>query len=351
MAEKEVQLSAAEAEAAEKLRAEMSNISGAQRAAVLMLLLGEQQASEIIKFLNPGEVQALGGAMVAVSDVSQEAVNEILDDFVSTIKKQSSLGLGTTDYVEKVFKRALGDDKAASVLGRILPGQSTKGLEILQWMDARSIADMIKTEHPQVTAIILSVLDHQVAADVLNFLPDDTRAEIIQRVASLETVQPSAMQELESIMKLQFSTNTSSKSSSFGGIKAAAQIMNSTKTALEASIMKGLEKIDADLMMRIQDNMFTFENLSAVDNKGIQVLMRAVDNNQLMIAMKGASEDVKARFFDNMSERARGMFKDEMDAKGLMRLSDVEEAQKQIMRSARKLSDSGELVLGGGDFV
>ena len=351
MAEKEPQLSAADAEAAEKLRIEMSNISGAQRAAVLMLLLGEQQASEIIKFLNPGEVQALGGAMVAVSDVSQEAVNEILDDFVATIKKQSSLGLGTTDYVEKVFKRALGDDKAASVLGRILPGQSTKGLEILQWMDARSIADMLKTEHPQVTAIILSVLDHQVAADVLNFLPDETRPEIIQRVASLETVQPSAMQELESIMKLQFSTNTSSKSSSFGGIKAAAQIMNSTKTALEASIMKGLEDIDPELMMRIQDNMFTFENLNAVDNKGIQVLMRAVDNNQLMIAMKGASEEVKARFFDNMSERARGMFKDEMDAKGLMRLSDVEEAQKQIMRSARKLSDSGELVLGGGDFV
>ena len=351
MAEKVPQMSAAEAEAAEKLRVEMSNISGAQRAAVLMLLLGEQQASEIVKFLNPTEVQSLGGAMVDVSDVSQEAVNAILDEFVATIKKQSSLGLGSTDYVEKVFKRALGDDKAASVLGRILPGQSTKGLEILQWMDARSIADMIKTEHPQVNAIILSVLDHQVAADVLNFLPEETRPEIIQRVASLETVQPSAMQELESIMKLQFSTNTSSKSSSFGGIKAAAQIMNSTKTALENSIMKGLEEIDADLMMRIQDNMFTFENLAAVDNKGIQVLMRAVDNNQLMIAMKGASEDVKARFFDNMSERARGMFKDEMDAKGLMRLSDVEEAQKQIMRSARKLSDSGELVLGGGDFV
>ena len=351
MAEKEKLMSPAEIEAAEKLQTEMLNLSGAQRAAVLMLLLGEQQASEIVKFMNPQEVQTLGGAMVDVSDVSQEAVNAILDEFVGTIKKQSSLGLGNTDYVEKVFKRALGDDKAASVLGRIMPGQSSKGLEILQWMDARAIADMIKTEHPQVTAIILSVLDHQVAADVLNFLPDESRAEIIQRVASLETVQPSAMQELESIMKLQFSTNTSSKSSSFGGIKAAAQIMNSTKTALENSIMKGLEEIDADLMMRIQDNMFTFENLGAVDNKGIQVLMRAVDNNQLMIAMKGASEEVKARFFDNMSERARGMFKDEMDAKGLMRLSDVEEAQKQIMRSARKLSDSGELVLGGGDFV
>jgi len=351
MAEKIVQLSPADAEAAEKLQNELSELTGAQRAAVLMLLLGEQQASEIVKFMNPQEVQTLGGAMVDVSDVSQEVVNSILDDFVSTIKKQSSLGLGNTDYVEKVFKRALGDDKAASVLGRIMPGQSSKGLEILQWMDARAIADMIKTEHPQVTAIILSVLDHQVAADVLNFLPDETRPEIIQRVASLETVQPSAMQELESIMKLQFSSNTSSKSSSFGGIKAAAQIMNSTKTALENSIMKGLESIDAELMMRIQDNMFTFENLNAVDNKGIQVLMRNVDNNQLMIAMKGASEEVKARFFDNMSERARGMFKDEMDAKGLMRLSDVEEAQKQIMRSARKLSDSGELVLGGGDFV
>jgi len=351
MAEKIVQLSPADAEATEKLQNELSELTGAQRAAVLMLLLGEQQASEIVKFMNPQEVQTLGGAMVDVSDVSQEAVNAILDDFVSTIKKQSSLGLGNTDYVEKVFKRALGDDKAASVLGRIMPGQSSKGLEILQWMDARAIADMIKTEHPQVTAIILSVLDHQVAADVLNFLPDETRPEIIQRVASLETVQPSAMQELESIMKLQFSSNTSSKSSSFGGIKAAAQIMNSTKTALENSIMKGLESIDAELMMRIQDNMFTFENLNAVDNKGIQVLMRNVDNNQLMIAMKGASEEVKARFFDNMSERARGMFKDEMDAKGLMRLSDVEEAQKQIMRSARKLSDSGELVLGGGDFV
>ena len=351
MATKEPTLSPEEAAAAEALRVELTNMTGTQRAAVLTLLLGEQQAAEIIKYMDPKEVQSLGGAMVSVADVSQEAVNAILDDFVATFKKQSNLGLGTTDYVEKVMKRALGDDKAASVLGRIMPGQSSKGLEVLQWMDARSIAEMISTEHPQVTAIILSVLEHEVAADVLNFLPPATRPEIIQRVASLETVQPSAMQELESIMKLQFSTNTSSKSSSFGGIKAAAQIMNSTKTALENSIMKGLEEIDADLMMRIQDNMFTFENLGAVDNKGIQVLMRAVDNNQLMIAMKGASEEVKARFFDNMSERARGMFKDEMDAKGLMRLSDVEEAQKQIMRSARKLSDSGELVLGGGDFV
>lgn len=336
----------------EALRAEMAAMSGSQRAAVLMLLLGEQQAAEIVRFLDPKEVQALGGAMVSVADLSQEAVNQVLDDFVMTIKKQTSIGLGTTDYVEKVFKRALGDDKAASVLGRILPGQSTKGLDILQWMDARSIADMIRGEHPQVCAIILSVLEHEVAADVLLFLPEENRSEVIQRVASLETVQPSAMAELEAIMKKQFSSSSNAASSSFGGIKAAAKIMNATKTALEAQVMGGLEKLDAELMMKIQDNMFTFDNLLSVDSKGIQVLMRNVEPDMLMIALKGANEGVRDKFLENMSTRARGMFVDDMNAKGLLRIADVEEAQKTIMRIARKLSDSGDLVLGGGaDFV
>jgi len=337
---------------AEALRIEMAAMSGSQRAAVLMLLLGEQQASEIVRFLDPKEVQSLGGAMVSVADLSQEAVNQVLDDFVMTIKKQTSIGLGTTDYVEKVFKRALGDDKAASVLGRILPGQSTKGLDILQWMDARSIADMIRGEHPQVCAIILSVLEHEVAADVLLFLPEEIRSEVIQRVASLEMVQPSAMAELEAIMKKQFSSSSSKASSSFGGIKAAAKIMNATKTALEAQVMGGLEKIDAELMMKIQDNMFTFDNLLSVDSKGIQVLMRNVEPDMLMIALKGANDGVRDKFLENMSTRARGMFVDDMNAKGLLRIADVEDAQRTIMRIARKLSDSGDLVLGGGaDFV
>jgi len=350
MAEKEIiPLSEAEIAASEALERELSEMTGVQRAAVLMLLLGEQQAAEIIRFLNPKEVQALGGAMVSVSDLSQEAVNAVLDEFVATIKKQTNLGLGTTDYVEKVFKRALGDDKAASVLGRIMPGQGSKGLDILSWMDARSIAEMIRGEHPQVTAIILSVLEHSVAADVLNFLPSETRAEIIQRVANLETVQPSAMEELEAIMKKQFSNNSSAKSSSFGGLKAAAKIMNFTKTELEASVMGGLSEIDPELMQKIQDNMFTFENLTGVDNRGIQVLMRNVEPDLLMIGLKGASEVVKDKFFGNMSERARGMFRDDMEAKGPLRLADVEDAQKTIMRIARKLSDAGDLVLGGGD--
>jgi len=336
----------------EALRKEMAEMTGTQRAAVLMLLLGEEQASNIISFLNPKEVQALGAAMVQVADLSQEAVNQVLDDFVATIKKQTSLGLGTSDYVEKVFKRALGDDKAASVLGRINPGRASKGLEILNWMDARSIADMIQAEHPQVVAIILSVLENVVAADVLNYLPPETRSEVIQRVASLETVQPSAMEELEAILKKQFSNNSSSKSSSFGGIKAAANILNLTKTALEASVMGGLKTLDPELMQKIQDSMFTFDNLVSVDNKGIQVIMRNAEPDLMMKALKGASDEVKKKFLDNMSERARGMFNDDLEALGPMRLSDVEDAQKIIMRAARKLADAGDLVLGGGaDYV
>ena len=338
--------------ATEALRQEMAAMTSTQRAAVLMLLLGEEQASDIIRFLNPKEVQALGAAMVQVQDLSQEAINVVLDEFVATIKKQTSLALGTADYVEKVFKRALGDDKAASVLGRISPGAGSKGLEILSWMDARSIADMIQAEHPQVVAIILSVLEPMVAADVLAFLPMDSRAEVIQRVASLETVQPSAMVELEAIMKKQFSTNSSAKSSSFGGVKAAASIMNLTKTALEAAVMGGLRDLDPDMMQKIQDNMFTFENLTGVDNKGIQTIMRNVEPDLMMKALKGASDAVKDKFLGNMSERARGMFKDDMEALGPMRLADVEEAQKMIMRAARKLADAGDLVLGGGaDYV
>jgi len=316
-----------------------------------MLLLGEAQAADIIKFLNPKEVQALGAAMVQAANFSQEAVNVVLDEFVEHLKRQSNLSMGNTDYVEKVMRRALGEDKAASVLTRIMPGQGTKGLDILSWMDARGIADMIRGEHPQVVAIILSLLEHEVAADVLTFLPPDVRPEVMQRIAHLDTVQPSAMMELEAIMKQQFSKAASAQSSSFGGIKAAAKIMNSTKTDLEASIMDGLNDIDPDLMLKIQDNMFTFENLVNVDNRGIQVLMRNVEPDMLMLALKGASESVKDWFFDNMSERARGMFKDDMEAKGPQRMADVEDAQKQIMRIARKLSDSGELMLGGADFV
>jgi len=335
------------------LRDEMSRMTSTDRSAVIMLLLGEQQAADIIRYLNPREVQALGSAMIGVADLCQEAVNIVHDDFVGTIKQQTRLGLGTGDYVEKVLNRALGEDKAATVLGRIMPGQSSKGLEILRWMDARSIGDMIGEEHPQVVAIILSVLEYDVAADVLNFLPAENRAEIMQRVASLETVQPSAMDELEGIMKQQFSSSSSAKSSSFGGVSTAAKIMNFTKVNLETAIMNGVSSLDEELALKIQDSMFTFENLGGVDNRAIQVLMRNVESDLLMTALKGAGEEVRDKFLDNMSQRARVMFLDDMEAKGPIRITDVEEAQKTIMRLARVLSDKGELVLAGrgDDFV
>lgn len=353
MAEKKTGQGSSSEPMSDSLRLELERLTNIQRAAVLMLLLGEQEAANIISYLNPKEVQPLGAAMVSVADLSQEAISAVLDDFISTIKKQTNLGLGVHEYVETVLERALGKEKAASVLGRILPGASSKGLDILKWMDSRSIADMIRSEHPQVIAIILSVLEADVAADVLNFLPVDARPEVISRVATLDVVPPSAMKELEQIMNKQFSSSSSSASSSIGGVKAASKILNFTKTTPLAGIMAGVTKLDAELVQKIQDNMFTFENLNSCDNRTIQTLMRAVEPDLLMVALKAADDEVKGKFLGNMSTRARSMFVDDMEAKGPMRLADVEEAQKQIMRTARKLADTGEIVLAGGgdDFV
>ena len=350
---KKDEASVAESLMSEETRNELAVLTRSDRAAVILLLLGEEQAADIISYMSPREVQALGANMVSVADLSQEAVNVVLDDFISTIKKQTNLGLGTADYVQAVFTKALGEDKAATVLGRIMPGSSSKGLDILRWMDARSIGEMVVEEHPQVIAIILSVLEYDIAADVLNFIPAEVRAEVIQRVASLETIHPSAMEELENVMREQFSSNSSAKSSSFGGIKTAAKIMNFTKSEMESAIISGVTGIDEELALKIQDNMFTFENLSGLDNRSIQVLMRNIETDLLMTALKAADEEVKDKFMDNMSQRAKVMFIDEMEAKGPIRITDVEDAQKVILRIARKLSDSGDIVLAGrgDDFV
>jgi flagellar motor switch protein FliG len=290
--------------------------------------------------------------MISVADLSQEAVSAVLDGFIATIKKQTNIG-GGIDYLESVLKNAIGEDKASSVLSRIMPASANRGLEVLQWMDARSISEMIASEHPQIIAIVLSFLDYDVAADVIRFLPDSLRPEVLSRVATLETIQPTAMQELEVIMRKQFSSNSSLKSSSVGGVKAAARIMNYVKSEVEIGLMSQLAKKDADLAQRIQDNMIAFENLAGCDNRSIQTLMRAVPSELLMQALKGADDILKDKFLLNMSGRAREMFVDEMDSKGPMRLSDVEEARKQILRTARKLSDAGEMMLSGrgADYV
>jgi flagellar motor switch protein FliG len=335
----------------EQVAAEVAALSNTQRAAVMLMLLGEDEAASVIRHLAPKEVQHLSAAMISVADLSQEAVSAVLDGFIATIKKQTNIG-GGIDYLENVLKSAIGEDKASSVLSRIMPASANRGLEVLQWMDARSISEMIEHEHPQIIAIVLSFLDYDVAADVLRFLPEGLRPEVLSRVASLETIQPTAMQELEAIMRKQFSSNSSLKSSSVGGVKAAAKIMNYVKSDIEQGMMRAMSAKNADLAQRIQDNMFAFENLEGSDNRSIQTLMRNVPTELLMVALKGADDIVKDKFLLNMSQRAREMFVEEMEAKGPMRLSEVEEARKQILRTARRLSDAGEMMLGrGSDYV
>jgi flagellar motor switch protein FliG len=291
--------------------------------------------------------------MVGVSDVSQEAVDQVLDEFIGELKKQTNLGIGLPDYIEGVLNRALGPERASSVLSRILPSSSSKGLEILSWMTPRAICDMIADEHPQVIAIILSVLEDETAADVLTFLPAAIRPQVIRRVALLDTVQPNAMAELESVMAKQFATSTTS-SASVGGVKAAANIMGKTKLEVETSVMTDISGEDEDLAMRIQDNMFDFENLVDLDNRSIQILMRALEQEQMAYALKAAPEPVVEKFMANMSQRAGAMFLDEMEQMGMVRVTDAEDAQRDIIRQARKLQDAGEIILAsadGGGFV
>ena len=329
------------------LEKELSGFDSVKKAALLMRVLGEQQAAEIIALLNRDEVEKLGTAMVDVGDVTQDAVDGVLDDVIAQLRGQTNLGLGSKDYVEGVLRRALGPDKSASVLSRILPSASSKGLEILAWMTPQNIYELIGDEHPQVIAIILSVLEHDVAAEVLEYVSESKRSEIIKRVASLDSVQPSAMAELEGIMAKQFSNNTTSRASNLGGIETAAKIMNFAKVDVESGVMSGVTKMDKDLASQIQDRMNTFDNMADIDNRSMQTLLRSIENDLLMSALRGADEAIKDKFLSNMSERARDLLLDDMEAKGPIRVSEVEAAQKAIMQIARKLSDDGEIMLAG----
>ena len=328
-------------------------LSGTQKCAIVMLLLGEEEASEILKNLSPREVQQLGSAMYSVADVDQRTVNMVLDEFLGIIKAQTSIGLGADTYIRRVLTKALGEDKAGSILTRITPSSSTKNIEILQWMDARSIAEMITGEHPQIIAIIVSHLEYAIAADVLVLLPEEIQHEVLQRIATLDSVQPEAIAQLERVMQLQFQANTSLRASKIGGVKAAAKIMNFTKTAIEQRIMRSLAKADKNLMTAIQDNMFTFDNLIAVDDKSMGTLLRSCDPNTLAIALKGADERLRDKMFGAMSSRAAASLKDEIESKGPMRITEVLEAQKQIIATARQLSDAGTIMLAGrgDDYV
>jgi flagellar motor switch protein FliG len=336
------------AAAAEMTATEISErLTGTQKSAILMMLLGEEEAAEILKNLSPKEVQHLGGAMYSVRNTDQETVNAVLDEFLAIIKRQTSLGLGAGNYIRNVLNRALGEDKAQSVLSRITPASSERPIEILDWMDGRSIAELLQDEHPQIIALIVSYLDYSQASDVLNLLPEDLQPEIVQRIATLETVDPEALRELELVMQMKFKANTSLRSTKVGGVKAAAKIMNFTKANMEKRILGAIRRNDKDLMQAIQDNMFTFDNLSMSDDRSLQTLLRSLETEDLIMALKGATVELQEKMFGCMSSRAAANIKDEMEVLGPVRLTEVQSAQKQIIEVARRMSDEGTIVLAG----
>ena len=330
------------------------NLAATARAAVLLMSLGEENAAGVLKHMGPKEVQRIGTAMAALQSISRNDMNRVLQDFVQTVEQQTALGVGSDEYVRKVLISALGEDKAGGLIDRILTGRSSKGLEALKWMDPRSVADMIRVEHPQIIAIVLSFLDPDQAAEVLALLPDRIQPEIVMRIATLDTVQPNALEELDQILEKQFALNSTHKSSAMGGLKNAANIMNFLDSTSESRIIEQVRKSDADLGGKIQELMFTFENLLDMDDRSVQTLLREVPGDRLVIALKGADGNLREKIFRNMSKRAAEMLREDLESKGPVRLSDVETAQKEILATVRRLSESGEIVLagrGGEEYV
>ncbi|MES2885142.1 MAG: flagellar motor switch protein FliG [Pseudomonadota bacterium] len=328
-------------------------LSAIERAAIFLLSLGETEAADILRHMGAKDVQRLGQAMANLSNVSREQAEDVLDSFADAIGNQTSLGVGSDDYVRKVLVSALGEDKAGGLIDRILMGRNSKGLEALKWMETRAVAELIRNEHPQIIAIVLAYLDPENAAEVLVILPDKVQTDVLLRIATLDGIQPQALRELDEIMERQFSGNNNIKSSSVGGVKVAAGILNLMDSATEQKLTESIKGTDEELGQRIQDLMFVFDNLADIDDRGIQALMREVSTDSLSLALRGADQKVKEKILKNMSKRAADMLVEDMEAKGPVKLADVEAAQKDILATARRLADAGTIALGGkgDDFV
>lgn len=328
-------------------------LTGVERSAILLLTLGEEEAANVMQLMEPKEVQKIGIAMASLKSVSKIQVTKVVKDFYNIVKTATSLGLDTDEYIRNVLVKALGEDRASGLIDRILLGGHIRGLEAFKWMDPRSIADVIRNEHPQIIAIVLSFLEHDQAAEVLTQFPEPVRVDVILRIATLEGIQPSALQELNEIMERQFAGNANVKSSSVGGVKTAANILNLLDSSMESDIIDGVKDVDSDLAETIQELMFVFDNLVEVDDRGIQSLLKEVSSDDLVVALKGADDVIKDKIFRNMSKRAGDILKDDLEARGPVRISDVEAAQKAIVAIARRMAETGEIILAGGgdDFV
>jgi flagellar motor switch protein FliG len=321
--------------------------AGVIRSAILMLALGEDEAAEVMKFLSPKEVHKLGLAMATMKSVGREEVETVVTEFLVEAGQSSHLGLDSDEYIRSVLTKALGDDKASSLLSRILQSRDASGIESLKWMDAQTVADFIKNEHPQIIATILVHLEPDQAAEIISLFVDRMRQDVMLRIATLDGVKPVALRELNEVMTKLLTGNENLKKQNMGGIKVAANIMNFMSGDNETSVMAGLKNYDDDMAQKILDEMFVFDNLMEIDDKGIQIMLREVQSETLIIALKGTTDEMRDKIFKNMSTRAAEMMREDLESKGPVKLSEVEAQQKQILQIVRRLADEGQIQLGG----
>jgi len=323
--------------------------TGVERAAVLMMLVGEDEAAAILQKLDPEEVRQLGKAMFAVADVSENEVDVVLDDFVSRARERTAIGFDPRPKIETMMTRALGPDKADSVLSRITPPEAAGQIDLLDWLDAGEIAGLIENEHPQIAAVLIANLDPSVAAQVLEILPEHIQPEVVHRIAKLEPVSPEALDTLRSMLSSRVGSAGAPAGVQLGGTREAARIMQSARKITEARVMPKLAKIDREVARAIEEAMFVFDNLLELDDKNLGILIRNIDVDTLTRALKGVDESVRGRFLGCMSSRAADGIRDEMESRGPMRLSEVLEAQKAIIAIARSLAKDGTIIMGGGE--
>ena len=318
-----------------------------EKSAILLITLGEDHASEVLKHLGPKEVQKLGHAMAALRSVPRTRVAEVITEFQEAAAASAAVNIDTDAYVRSVLTKALGDDKAANLISRILQSSDTNGIESLKWMDAPTVADLIRNEHPQIIATILVHLEHDHASDVLNQFTDRLRNDVVLRIATLEGIQPEALKELNDVMLRLLSGSANIKKSAMGGIRSVAEILNFMGTANETTVLDAIREYDPDLAQRILDEMFVFENLLDLDDRAVQTLLREVQSDSLILAIKGASEELREKIFKNMSQRAAEMLREDLESRGPVRVADVEAEQKEILKIVRRLADEGQIQLGG----
>jgi flagellar motor switch protein FliG len=321
---------------------------GIEDAAILLMSLGEEQAAEVFKHLAPKEVQRIGEAIARMKAVPREKVDAVLDRFHDVADSQSMLVADTDEYVKTVLRKALGEDKANLLIDRILQGSDVTGIESLKWMDAGSVAELLRNEHPQIVAAILVHLEHDHASDILKAFAERQRNEVMVRIATLDGIQPSALKDLNEVLSKVLAGGDRLKKSSLGGAKAAAEIINLMGSSIETAVLDYIREADADLAQKIMDHMFTFDDLDKLDDKGIQALLKEVQSESLVVALKGASPELREKIFRNMSTRAAETLREDLESRGPVRLSEVEAEQKEMLKVVRRLADEGQIVLGGG---